>query len=49
MNQKLYGFHTLEDEGFEEVVKTILFSKYLNPKLDLSDFGFSPKHVNHKK
>jgi hypothetical protein len=29
MNQKLYGFHTLEDEGFEEVVKTILFLKYL--------------------
>jgi hypothetical protein len=28
MNQKVYGFHTLEDEGFEEVVKTILFLKY---------------------
>jgi CRISPR-associated endoribonuclease Cas6 len=50
-SKKVYGFHTLEDEGFEEVVKNHLISKIskINPKLDLSDFEVSiPKHVNHK-
>lgn len=49
--KKDYGFHTLEDEDFESVVKNHLISKIrkINPKLDLSDFEVMiPKHENHK-
>ena len=50
-SKKDYGFHTLDDENFEEEVKAYLLNKItkINPKLDLSDFDVKiPQHGNHK-
>jgi len=50
-SKKDYGFHTLDDENFEEEVKSYLINKItkINPKLDLSDFDVKiPQHGNHK-
>ena len=50
-NKKEYGFHTLNDENFETIVKNYLIKKLfkIDPTLNLSDFDVRiVKHDKHK-
>lgn len=51
LSKKEYTFNTINDEGFENLVKEYLINKIskINKNLDLSNFDIKiPKHNNHK-